>query len=257
MPYKRYDIKNRYNHRGRRSNDPVVFKTVMLFVIPVLIAAVMMLGAFIGYRALVGDRNDNVTEATSDEVSKMSLEELLIVVNDHKPLDENYVPKLTSFAGVPISTEIFADLDAMVSKAALDGVNLTVKTGYVSYKSQAKLYEETFEKIKKDNDYSEIRAESETKKICPDAGCSESQTGLLIRFSTNETDKSFEETEAAKWLERNSLNYGFILRYPLGREDTTAMTYDPRLYRYVGKENALNIRRYGMTLEEYYYHVFA
>lgn len=216
-----------------------------------------MLGAFVGYKALVGERNDGAVEATGDEISQVSPEELLIVVNDHNPLDEGYVPKLTSFAGIPIATEIFNDLDAMVSKAALDGVSLSVTTGYVPYKDQGKLYEETFEKIKKDNDYSEIRAESETKKICPDAGCSESQTGLLIRFSTNESYESFDETEAAKWLERNSLNYGFILRYPLGREDTTGMTYDPQLYRYVGKDNALNIRRYGMTLEEYYYHVFA
>lgn len=254
MPYNRYDIKNKYNYRGRRVNEHTKLKTFFLFFMPVIIIAVVVLGILISYWAEVGFGASQTGVATHDEVMIVDDETLLHVVNEHYPMDESYVPELIPFGSVQVSKLAFDDLDDMISDAASEGIVINVKTGYVSFSDQGELFEQTLSEVKKNNDYSEIKAESETMKVCPEAGCSESQTGLLIRFSTNE-DGSFEDTQAGKWLQKYSVNFGFVLRYPEGEEANTGMTYAPDLYRYVGREHALNMRRYDMILEDYSYHI--
>lgn len=253
MPYKRYDIKNRYTVGGRRRNEPVVFKTVMLIVIPVLIAAVIALGIFIAFKTVTGGRGENTPVTSPDEVAVISDEDLLRVVNERHPLESDYVPELKPFGSVRISGYMFEDLDDMISAAAAEDIKLTLAEGYVSYADQAVLYDETYKKIKEEQKCSDIKAESETKKVCPLEGASESQTGLLVKFETDSED--FANSEADTWLQRNAVNYGFVLRYPEGREDSTGMKANLQLYRYVGKEHALNMRRYDMTLDEYSSHI--
>lgn len=254
MPYKRYDIRNKYNHRGKRVNERVALKKFMLFFMPVLIVAVLLLGIFLSYKAEMNNRPKLPAPATTDEIQLISDEELLHIVNEHYPLEETYKPELVPFGDVSVSKAVFDDLDSLVSDAASQGISLKVTKGYISFKEQEKLFEATFEKMKSENDFSQIKAESETMKICPRAGCSENQTGLLITFATDEGG-NFALTEAGKWLEKYSVNYGFVLRYPEEEEDDTGMSYAPDVYRYVGKEHALNMRRYDMTLESYSYHV--
>lgn len=253
MPYKRYDIKNRYTVGGRRRNEPVVFKTVMLIVIPVLIAAVIALGIFIAFKTVTSGRGENTPVTSPDEVAVISDEDLLRVVNERHPLESDYVPELKPFGSVRISGYMFEDLDDMISAAAAEDIKLTLAEGYVSYADQAVLYDETYKKIKEEQKCSDIKAESETKKVCPLEGASESQTGLLVKFETDSED--FANSEADTWLQRNAVNYGFVLRYPEGREDSTGMKANLQLYRYVGKEHALNMRRYDMTLDEYSSHI--
>ena len=53
------------------------------------------------------------------------------------------------------------------------------------------------------------------------------------------------------WLAENAWKYGFILRYPEGKEGITGIDYEPWHYRYVGKEAAVEIHSRGITLEEY------
>ena len=61
----------------------------------------------------------------------------------------------------------------------------------------------------------------------------------------------FEATPEYKWLSENAANYGFILRYPSGKEGVTGFDYEPWHYRYVGVEQAQKIKASGLTLEEY------
>ncbi len=253
MPYKRYDIKNRYTISGRRKNENVVLKTVMLIVIPVLIVAVIGLGIFIAFKTVTGRGGSNAITPTQDEVSAVSDEELLRVVNERHPLESSYVPELKPFGSVRISGYMFDDLDDMISAAAAEDIKLTLTEGYVSYSEQATLYDETYKKIKEEQKCSDVKAESETKKICPVEGASESQTGLLIKLSTDAYE--FTSSEADTWLQRNAVNYGFVLRYPEDKESSTGMTANLQLYRYVGKEHALKMRRYDMTLDEYSIHI--
>lgn len=255
MPHKRYDIKNKYNRRGRRVNEAIGMKIFFLIFLPVLIIGVILLGIFIPYKSTVDSRPSLPAPATSDESDVQAEDEdLLLIVNDTYPLDREYKPSLVPFGSISVAKVVFDDLDDLISAATNDGINLTVSAGYVSYDEQAELYEKTFAELKKKNNYSEIKAESETKRVCPIAGSSESQTGLLITFSTDENG-GFEKTQAGKWLLDNSVDYGFVLRYPEGEEESTGRRYEPDVYRYVGKDNALKMRAYDMTFEVYSVHV--
>ena len=85
------------------------------------------------------------------------------------------------------------------------------------------------------------------------AGFSEHQTGLAIDILTyNVTLSNFEETDAFKWLSSNAYKYGFILRYPKGKEDITGYEYESWHYRYVGVEIATQIFEEDITFDEYY-----
>ncbi len=256
MPYNRYDAVNRFDSKGRKKNEKSGIKTVLLIVIPFLIIGIVALGIVLSLQTANSGSNlpSAPTAAADDEAAEVIADsQLLLVVDDRHPLDADYVPELKPFGGVAVCSFVFEDLDGMISAAAQDGVNIKLEAGYVSYNDQGKIYEETYNKLKEEQDYSDVRAEAEAKKVTPKAGCSESQTGLLLKLSTD--SNTFESSEAYKWLDRNAVNYGFTLRYPKDKEDITSMNYDPQLFRYVGKEHALNMRRYGMTLNEYADHV--
>ena len=86
-------------------------------------------------------------------------------------------------------------------------------------------------------------------------GQSEHQTGLCIDFTTSsmggELTEAFEDTDAFAWLARNAYKFGFILRYPKGKEGITGYTYEPWHYRFVGREAATDIYIGEMTFEQY------
>ena len=85
-------------------------------------------------------------------------------------------------------------------------------------------------------------------------GQSEHQTGLCVDFITSKMSdltEEFETTEAFEWLSQNAYKFGFILRYPKGKEGITGYTYEPWHYRFVGREAATDIYIGEMTLEQY------
>lgn len=96
------------------------------------------------------------------------------------------------------------------------------------------------------------------------AGFSEHQSGLAI--DVNQIDDSFIGTPEAIWLEKHCYEYGFILRYPQGKQDITGYKYESWHIRYVGTDMSYKIHAKAMemgdpylTLEEYfgidsYYH---
>ncbi len=82
------------------------------------------------------------------------------------------------------------------------------------------------------------------------AGHSEHQTGLTI--DCNDASDSFVGTPEAEWLAEHASEYGFIIRYPKGKEDITGYKYEPWHIRYVGKDLAQELDSSGLTLEEYF-----
>ena len=64
-------------------------------------------------------------------------------------------------------------------------------------------------------------------------------------------DENFENTEECRWLHNNMHKYGFILRYPKGKENVTGYNYEPWHIRYVGTDHSYKIKEEGLTLEEY------
>ena len=73
----------------------------------------------------------------------------------------------------------------------------------------------------------------------------------IVCNSYSSLTAGFGETDAGKWLAEHSCEYGFILRYPLGKEYITSIEYEPWHFRYVGKEAATIIMSEGITLEEF------
>ena len=86
-------------------------------------------------------------------------------------------------------------------------------------------------------------------------GHSEHQTGLSIDVEGSNLDYDlFAESKEFNWMKNNAHKYGFILRYPKGKEHITGFKYEPWHYRYVGKDVASYIYKNNITLEEYTRH---
>ena len=82
-------------------------------------------------------------------------------------------------------------------------------------------------------------------------GFSEHQTGLALDINTASRSAHFETTATYRWLIENCWRYGFILRYPEGREDITGFCFEPWHYRFVGRTLALQVRESGLTYDEF------
>lgn len=253
MPYKRYDLKNRYNSKGQKVSINTTLNAFLMFAIPVSIILILVIGIMIAVFARFGSLDiskDNIYDVNGYITDK----ELLCVVNSRNTLSSDYVPKLKEYNSIQVHEAAYDDLLALEEAAKADGVSVFAVKGYVSYEDQADQYQSTLNSLMEEKGYTKTKAESETRKICPKEGCSESQTGLLVTFAADGNQSDFENSDAFIWLNQNAIKYGFILRYPEGEEVETDMNYAPDVYRYVGKEHAINMRSYDMTLEEYNTH---
>ena len=76
------------------------------------------------------------------------------------------------------------------------------------------------------------------------------RTGIAVDINADKSKCSNEEVYT--WLAENAYKYGFILRYPMGKQEITGTSYEPWHYRYVGDEAAWEIYEQGICLEEYY-----
>ncbi|MBO4500902.1 MAG: M15 family metallopeptidase [Clostridia bacterium] len=147
-------------------------------------------------------------------------------------------------------------LDEMLDAAAKAGFgDLTVTNGYRCYDYQKYLYYEYYpaKEMRADRSLSYEQALEKVKVYCRAPGESEHQTGLCCDLHDLPTGRQeeFAGTPASEWLEANAHLFGFILRYPRGKEDITGTVYEPWHYRFVGKDAAAFIYENSLTLEEY------
>lgn len=137
-------------------------------------------------------------------------------------------------------------LTVLFAAAKKDGIALCGISGFRSYELQKSVY----------NKYTRQLGEKTAEMVSAKPGSSEHQTGLAIDISAKSINytlsNSFANTREGKWLAQNAAEFGFILRYPKGREAITGYVYEPWHFRYIGKELALDITQKGLTLEEYY-----
>lgn len=162
----------------------------------------------------------------------------VLLANKQYPLPEDYAPGESEEA-----REAFNELAAA---ALTSGINLQAFSTYRSYDYQVTLY----------NRYVERDGQEAADRYSARPGYSEHQTGLAFDIGEVNHEKhwasnSFGDTEAAKWLAANAHQYGFILRYPEGKEEMTGYMHESWHYRYVGKDMAEQIFKRNITLEEY------
>jgi D-alanyl-D-alanine carboxypeptidase len=181
---------------------------------------------------------------------------LWVVVNKSRELPSGYVPDLV-VPGVALRVGAGADeshisklaaasMENMFAAAAKAGAPLRIASAYRSYNTQVAVFKAEVKA------YGVAKAESESAR----PGYSEHQTGLAADLEpldrSCEITDCFAATPAGKWLAKNSYKYGFVLRYPKGKEDQTGYRYEPWHFRYVGKELAAQIHKTGQTLEQFF-----
>lgn len=184
--------------------------------------------------------------------------ENLLLVNKQHTIGESYAP--TSLASVSYARYDNVKMDTVAEKALCAFLkeayyygytDVTVTSAYRSYSSQQWYFNYYIEEeMKTGKSRSDAEAVVLTYSARP--GTSEHQTGLCIDMhNLPAANQSFGNTEAGKWLAANAHRFGFILRFPQGKENITGYTYEPWHFRFVGIKHASIIYEQGLCLEEY------
>lgn len=168
----------------------------------------------------------------------------VVVVNKTYSLPKNFAPNnLKTLNGyIKVVDYVKKAFNELKSDATSIGLNIYASSGYRSYTDQKYIY----------NNYVKIDGKKQADTYSARAGHSEHQTGLAIDLNT--INSSFANTSESKWLKENCYKYGFIIRYPKGKEKITGYTYEPWHIRYVGKDLAKKLYNKGnwITIEEYF-----
>lgn len=221
-----------------------------------------------------GDQSSNSGNAGSSNSGSGSgsTQQSAPASRDHAPSPEdyNYGPAPTQYSndgltyiqGVLIANKSYSlpadfnpgldptcqsQFNKLQSDAAAQGLNIWLSSGFRSYDYQNQIY----------NNYVARDGQAAADTYSARPGHSEHQSGLAI--DVNQIDDSFIGTPEAIWLENHCHEYGFILRYPQGKQDITGYKYESWHIRYVGTDMSYPIHDSGLTLEEYfgidsYYH---
>lgn len=129
-----------------------------------------------------------------------------------------------------------------------DGVEIGVDSAYRSIERQKEIMAEFIEEY----------GEDYAKRTVAEPGTSEHHTGLVVDIVPKvndewvlENEDMLKETEIFAKIHARLPEFGFILRYPKGKEDITGYDYEAWHLRYVGPEIAKEIYDRQITLEEY------
>ncbi|MBA2875401.1 M15 family metallopeptidase [Thermaerobacillus caldiproteolyticus] len=200
----------------------------------------------------------NVVKVQNGMKVIMNPSNILALVNKEQSLPATYkpadlvVPRVQfSFAEKNVDkrymrAEAAKALEQLFAAAHQAGIELVAASGYRSYERQKALFDE---EVKKGG-----REEAVHAVAIP--GQSEHQTGLAMDITSpsvnNALTTAFGDTKEGKWVALHAHEYGFIIRYPKGKEAVTGYQYEPWHLRYVGKKAAKVIFEKGITLEEYF-----
>ena len=167
-----------------------------------------------------------------------------ILVNKEHKLPFYYVPNnLIKVENKKIVLKVYKEFLKLQEISKNNDLNIFIDSGYRSYENQIKVYLYYLMKL----------GLEETKKRVAIPGCSEHQTGFAIDLGVFEDNKEKNITiEESNFLEEIGYKYGFILRYPKGKEDITGFNYEPWHFRYVTPSLAEYLYYNNLTLEEYY-----
>lgn len=175
----------------------------------------------------------------------------LLITNKFYKLSSNYVDNdlvwmgayYTLWGDKQLNRTAFEAFKKLVADAEKEGLYLAANSAYRSYNTQASLY----------TSYVNRDGTAEADTYSARAGHSEHQTGLAIDVRAKyNTGVNFENTKEFTWMKNNCYKYGYILRYPYGKEYLTGYMYESWHYRYVGVEVATFIYENDLTFEEYY-----
>lgn len=191
---------------------------------------------------LDNDYYTNVSKITNQE-------DILVLVNKYHVLESNYEPNDLEAISSKYNRSVNGKLrkvakeafEKMCEAAKKDNITIYNGSGYRSYNYQKSLY----------NRYVSIDGLKAAETYSARPGYSEHQTGLALDiingrgFFISHTDKEYT------WLINNSYKYGFILRYPKGKENITGYMYEEWHFRYLGLDVAKKVYDSNITYDEY------
>lgn len=174
----------------------------------------------------------------------------LIVVNRWNELPEDYDVELTELSnGQMVDSRIYPYLQEMFDAARTEDVYPVVREGYRTAEEQQEILDDKIQSYINQG-YSQVKAERTAKEWVALPGTSEHQLGIAVDINADKSKCSNEDVY--EWLAENAYKYGFVLRYPPGKQKITGTSYEPWHYRYVGKEVAREIYEREICLEEYF-----
>ena len=180
----------------------------------------------------------------------------LILTNARYPIPEDYTVELKVLPGTEQSVDarIYDTTLQMLSDMKEEGLRPIVCSAYRTLDRQEILFNRKVKSYVKKG-YSMEAAAREAQHVLSIPGSGEHCLGLAIDVcsqSYQRLEEGFENTKEGKWLREHCAEYGFILRYDKGKEESTGINYEPWHFRYVGVDVAKYIMEKGITLEEFY-----
>jgi len=253
------------------------FDRIAMIVIPVLLIAIgvlLIISLFTGKNGKTKPSPEPTAETTPEPAATPTPEptpeptadpetdsrffdtdSYLIIANKKHKLPDGYVPADLAYPEVDMRYnnwtmrwDAAVALEEMFAAAAEEDVHLVMGSGYRGEEFQKVLYD----------GYVAEGGQSYADSISSRPGYSDHQTGLATDLCGQDSDydltQDFENTKEGKWLAANAHKYGFIMRYPKGKEDITGYAYEPWHFRYITKEEAQKLHDAGenMTFEEFY-----
>ena len=177
-----------------------------------------------------------------------------VLVNRDYKLPSGYVPPglvepdvqvAPNAPGRLLRSEAAEALERMFSRASQEGITLYARSGYRSYLTQKRLY----------NNYVKNHGYQAASRFSAQPGHSEHQTGLAMDVTSKSANyrlhQSFANTPEGIWIAVNAHRFGFIIRYPQNKESVTGYIYEPWHLRYLGVDLATAVYESGLTYEEY------
>jgi len=172
----------------------------------------------------------------------------LVIVNKYYKLSKDYIPELVTVNkkyAINERQQLTKDtkdaFEKMCEDARIEDIYIYSGSAYRSYSYQNTLYNN---RVKSDGlEYA--------NKTAAKAGYSEHQTGLAMDILNGKFEYLDSDDKEYQWLIDNSYKYGFILRYPEGKEQITGYAYEPWHFRYLTIELATQLKEKNITYEEY------
>ena len=195
-----------------------------------------------GSATYIGDSNFVHFQVVGDDVKLDKVYQIdgvtyvdgVLIANKSYALPSNYNPG--------VNKDAQAALNDMQKKALEEGIDLPMISGFRSYSEQNSIY----------TNYVNNDGQADADKYSARPGHSEHQTGLAFDLVDPTTANISNNKAEFDWLAEHAHEYGFIIRYPEGKEHITGYQYEPWHVRYVGVETATAMKESGLCFEEYF-----
>ena len=224
--------------------------------VSVLLLAVCLLGlvSFTPRAAAAEPTGEGFVIPELDDLPKVDVHEpLFMLANAYNSVGLEYaLPEYGAFNGQALDPMAIPDTYAMIEAAAADGVRLYVGVAFRNFDYLTNHYEEAVVRY---------GTEDAWRHLLP-PGCNEHQTGLAIDVTDNQADNcnyypyddsSVYSSPVYDWMMQHCAEYGYIYRYPAGKEAWYGAGCDHFHFRYVGVEAATYIMEHDLCLEEFLY----